>query len=698
MKLFRMIIGCAVCLVLIQLTAFAQEVDSLQQSDIIHQQIETISENSDNEPDFTELEEEINYYQNNPININSTNPEILRKIPFITDRQVYGIISYITSYGELLSLYELQAIEGFNMEEINRILPYITIKYSPRTPETNFKNIFKFGRNELWMRYQRTPETSVGYSAANDSILTANPNARYLGSPDKYYLRYGFNYFDKIRLGFTAEKDAGEEFFKGSQKNGFDFYSGFIYLQDIKFIRKIILGDYQLQFGQGLTFWSGMAFGKSLDGSGLMRTARGVKPFTSSDENNFLRGIATTLAYKNFDITLFYSSHKVDANIDQYDSLNNEALVVSSLQETGYHRTPAELADKHAILKTFYGGHLTYKNNWLKAGLTYYESKLGAELFPTASLYNQYDFSGKFNRNIGVDYMIMNSKFSFFGEAGMSQNGAIGTINGISFHFHPSVQLSVLHRYYDKRYQSLMGNSFAENSSNQNENGWFVTLKAQLQKHWTFSAYADYFSFPWLKYRTDAPSIGKEYAAQLSYTPYMKTEVYFRYRFTQKQINHPDDNSYLHYLDNTIRQNFSLHISDNVNPKLNLKTRIEYLTFVQDYQSEKSGFLMYQDISYNFLNPKITLSMRYALFDTDSYDERLYAYESNVLYAYSVPAFYNKGSRYYILLQYKINRNFDFWIRFAQTYYSNVNIISSGLDQINGNTKSEICIQLRIKF
>ncbi len=676
----------------------AQENDSLQQPDIITQQIETISENSDNELDFTELVEDLNFYQSHPININNSNPEVLRKIPFITDKQVYGIISYVASYGEFLSLYELQAIDGFNIEEIEKILPYITVKNAPKIPPLNFKNLLRFGSNDLLIRYHRTPETSMGYSPASDSVLAANPNARYLGSPDKYYVKYGFSYFDKLRVGITAEKDAGEQFLKGSQKNGFDFYSAFLFAQDIGFVKKIIVGDYQLQFGQGVTMWSGMAFGKSVNGIGFMRNARGIKPFTSTDENNFLRGVATTLEYKNLEMTLFYSSHRVDANIGQYDSLNNETLVVSALQETGYHRTPAELVDKHAISKTFYGAHVTYKNVWFKGGLSYYESKLGAELSLSTSPYNQYDFSGKFNRNLGADYIFMNSRFNFYGELGMSMNGAIGMLNGVNLLFHPSVQIGILHRYYQKNYQSLLGNSFADNSTNQNENGWIINLKTQLNKHLSFAGYADYYSFPWLKYRTDAPSSGKEYAAQFTYSPSMKTEIYFRYRYTQNQINHPAEGAYLNYLDNQYRQNFRIHVSHNLSSKISLKSRVEYLAYQQQSQKQYNGFLIYQDVSYTFQKPHIVLSARYAIFDTDSYDARLYANESNVLYAFSIPALYNKGSRYYLLVHYKINRTLECWVRFAQTNYINTQIISSGLDQINGNLKSEITAQLRVKF
>ncbi len=57
------------------------------------------------------------------------------------------------------------------------------------------------------------------------------------------------------------EKDAGEEFFTGSNKQGFDYYSGHFYLKNIsQNVHSVALGDFQVYFGQGLTIWGG--FGK----------------------------------------------------------------------------------------------------------------------------------------------------------------------------------------------------------------------------------------------------------------------------------------------------------------------------------------------------------------------------------------------------------------------------------------------------
>jgi len=92
------------------------------------------------------------------------------------------------------------------------------------------------------------------------------------------------------------------------------------------------------------------------------------------------------------------------------------------------------------------------------------------------------------------------------------------------------------------------------------------------------------------------------------------------------------------------------------------------------------------------------LNIRYAIFNTDSYNTAIYAYETDVLYAYSVPSYYYKGSRGYVVLHYRISRNFDLWLRYSRTFYANKNVIGSDLTEIQANHKSEIKAQLRIRF
>ncbi len=89
---------------------------------------------------------------------------------------------------------------------------------------------------------------------------------------------------------------------------------------------------------------------------------------------------------------------------------------------------------------------------------------------------------------------------------------------------------------------------------------------------------------------------------------------------------------------------------------------------------------------------------RYAIFDTNSWDERLYAYENDVLYAFSIPAYYDKGNRYYFMLKWDAADWLDCRLRFAQTVFFDKEVIGSGTDEIEGNHKSEVKVQLRMKF
>jgi len=90
------------------------------------------------------------------------------------------------------------------------------------------------------------------------------------------------------------------------------------------------------------------------------------------------------------------------------------------------------------------------------------------------------------------------------------------------------------------------------------------------------------------------------------------------------------------------------------------------------------------------------------LFQTESFDARVYTYENDVMYANSIPFFSGKGSRFFALVNYEVNRNVELWVRYAQTYFTNPNVFiltnSGSLDTVIGNKKSEIKVQVRISF
>jgi len=88
--------------------------------------------------------------------------------------------------------------------------------------------------------------------------------------------------------------------------------------------------------------------------------------------------------------------------------------------------------------------------------------------------------------------------------------------------------------------------------------------------------------------------------------------------------------------------------------------------------------------------------LRLQYFEADDYNSRIYAYENDVMYSYSIPVFYDKGIRYYINFNYDWSKKLSFWVRWAQSVYQDRSTVGSGLDEIRGNRRSELKIQARL--
>ncbi|MBN2174151.1 MAG: helix-hairpin-helix domain-containing protein [Bacteroidales bacterium] len=676
----------------------------------ITDKLENIAENTDAVLDYSELIEDLKYYKQYPLNLNYATQEDLEKLFFLNEIQIFNLLSYRENYGLFVSIFELQAIEGFDKETINLILPFVKIAREKEKMPVNLKRLVRDSRNEFILRYQQVVEQQKGFRSLDDSTLLENPNAAYLGSKQKLYFRYGYSYFNKIRWGITAEKDAGEVFLKNQVndsiqsllgnklKNGFDFTSIHFSVRDMGILKAFTIGDFQLQFGQGLTMWSSLAFGKSADATNIKRFAGGVRPYTSSDENRYFRGAAATIGSKNIEISAFFSSRKIDASVEKADSVSGNERYAQTLQESGLHRTMNELLKKDAINLILYGGNVTYKNKRLKLGVTGYYSKFDIPFTAGTALYEKFDFTGFENMNGGIDYSYLLRKVNIFGEVAVSKNGSWAQLHGLTASLHPRVFVTLLYRNYQKDYQNFFSNAFAEGSSSVNEKGFYTGFRVLLHSKWTLYGYVDQFNFPWIKYRVAQPSQGNEFLTQLDYQLSEKVKFYLRFKQKNKQISQSSTEGYLAPLVSTRRNNLRINIWYLVSPSIALSNRLEYLTYRQGEGFQGNGFLIYQDVKWTNPPEKLSLFFRYALFDTDSYDERIYAYENDVLYAFSVPAYYNKGTRVVLLLNFKPSRKIGIWLRYSLTKFRNQQSIGSGLDEIDGNHKSEVKAQVIIKL
>ncbi|MFH0893494.1 MAG: helix-hairpin-helix domain-containing protein [Bacteroidota bacterium] len=664
----------------------------------LEKKIEKIAEQTDAELDYTQLLEQLYYYEEHPLNLNKASREDLAGLVFLNGIQITNLLEHISKNGKLLSIYELQSIDGFDQETISNILPFVKVSEDAEDRAVfNLKDIKTYGKHTILVRGQQMIEDQQGFSPISDSALAASPNSRYLGTKPRIYTRYRFTYGQNISFGITGEKDQGEEFLTGTQKNGFDFYSAHLFIRKLGVVKTLAIGDFSPQFGQGLTFWNGFSFGKSNDVVNIKKNAMGLRPYTSSDENKFMRGVGTTLQYKNAEVTAFYSAKKIDANITQYDSINQEILGISSLQVTGYHSTPGEIADKDAIKETILGGNISWNPKQFHFGVTAVSEQYSSDLKGSSGLYNQFDFTGDHNFVAGADYAFTVRNIHMFGEVSRSESGGMAWLNGAMISPSAKLSFSVLQRHYDKNFQNLYASAFAESSSAANETGIFYGVFIKPNKRWTIVGYFDMFSFPWLTYSVDKPSNGFDCIGEVNYKPSKKTEMYVRYRQEKKGMNIPIAGSDDEYGDIPTRQSVRYNISYKVSPSFTLKNRVEYLVVNPDGVKE-SGFLLSQDISYKPMKKPFALSFRYAIFETDSYASAIWIYEQDVLYGYSIPALYYRGVRTYLNIKFNISKNTDCWLRIAQTYFDNQSTIGTGLTQINGNTKTEAKVQFRFKF
>lgn len=659
--------------------SYAQE---RKAEDLIEQLVEQLADEMGDEQDYDAITDRLLYYYQFKINLNRTQGEELKELSFLFPAQIESLLNHRKLAGPFLSINEIQAIEGFDLLTVERLMPFVRISDASDLENIKLKDWAKEGQHDLMLRYGRALQLAEGYKRKEDS-----GKSRYLGSPDRYFIRYRYQVPRQIQVAINMKKDAGEQFFKGAQASGFDFYSASLHLHKVGGIQDIVIGDYSLQFGQGLNLWSGRGFGKGSLIQNTARQAMGVRPHTSSNEVLFFRGLAGTINLKSFKFSPFISYRKLDA------SLNEDSF--TTLGQSGYHRTSTEVANRKSVAQFLYGIDFKYERAKLTVGTSIYRNQFDKTLIPAPRLYNKYNFSGSTSTNVGLYYNYTWRGTYLYGELAHILNGGYATVNGLITSLSHDFSLVLLHRNYQKDYFSFYNQSFAENSDARNENGFYSGLKWSPNRKLAWTLYADYFKFPWLKFRVDAPSHGYDMFSLFSYRPTRKTDLNIRYRYRNKEENTGLDET-INFIEHVLRHQARFEVKYSLGQHFSFRNRFEFNTYKKGIEANEKGMMFYQDIIYKPMMKPISGNIRFAIFNTDSYQSRVYAFENNVLYGYSFPSYFNKGLRVYGNLRYKLSRTTDFWIHYGSFFYNRAGL-GSGLDALNGKVKSDLRLQLRIQ-
>ena len=652
------------------------------------QQLENQTDADQGETEDDTYLQDLEQFRKNPINLNTADADELKQLRIVTDLQIANLISYRNLFGKLVSIYELQAVPAWDVSTIRKLIPFVTAATPVSLAEEAGKR-FRDGDHSLLLRVTQVLERSDGFDKST-------PGTKYLGSPQKIFFRYRYTYKNLLQFGLVGDKDAGEQFLKGAQNKGFDFYSFHLFARKIGIIQALAIGDFSVNLGQGLIQWQGLAFKKSVDVMGVKRQSAVLRPYNSAGEFYFHRGAGITIKTGKIESTAFVSFRKLGGNFVA-DTVNNEDFV-SSFLTSGYHRTASENTDRNNLTQTAFGGNIVYRSNRWHIGVNGIYYKFSLPVQKREEPYNLYAISGSNWSNFSVDYSYTYKNLHFFGEAAADKNFNKAFINGLLLSVDPRVDISFVQRTIHKAYQSINGNAFTENTYPTNETGFYAGITIRPAIGWRFDAYGDTYKFPWLKYLVDAPSHGKDFLAQLTFTPNRQVEVYTRFRNETKQSNQSDNTTVTNFLAAIPKQSWRTQVSYKVSSALGLRNRIELLWYDNKGVNKENGFLTFFDLIYKPLLSAYSGVLRLQYFETDGYNSRIYAYENDVLYSYSIPAFSDKGFRYYLTLNYDLSKKISFWLRWAQTIYRGKNTVGSGLDEINGNRRTELKLQARVIF
>lgn len=634
-------------------------------TEIIAAIAEELAEN-ESDPEAAELiSDRLQELSENPVRLNSADETEMSRLFFLSDFQIKSLAEYVHSSGTIYSVFEIANIPGFDRELTSMMIPFITLSAAQGV----------------------LPDTTLLRSTflTNASIRSTGEKGEGAGSQWKFLSKYRFR-AGGFSGGLTAEKDPGEKFLTGTPPRP-DFFSAFLSWTGKGIVKKIVIGDFSARFGQGTNLNTGIRTGMSLTSAGYLQGGDEIRPYTSAGENNFFRGPAIQLQYKNAGASLFWSVNKIDASCETAgDSLQN---YITAFTTTGIHDTPASLQKKDAVTETAWGASFSYNFKNLKTGILFSECRLS---YPIGSRDNNlqdfFDFEGTETHVATVYYKALLGRMILYGEASEGSKKKMAFVQGMSFRPSDRLTLNMLYRYYDAGFTSFHGNGPFSSSSGSNLHGIFGNFTFEAAKHLFISAGTDIRHYPWLKYRCSAPSTAYSSDVRIKYLPSAKLllELLCSSRFSMQDRQEEDRNGIINQ-EEIISRAIRGVIKYSPDENLHFTTRMDYRKVSP---SGSTAILLLQDINFSFSSFPVSLWMRYCIFNTGSWDSRLYTYENDLVHSFSIPALYGRGSRSYIMAGWKISGNAETRIKFAVT--------SLLEDNTSCKETTDLRIQLRLWF
>jgi len=643
----------------------------------------------DGESDPAALADEMAYFLDHPLNLNIATREELRQLHLLTEFQIFSLTDYIRENGELLSIFELQLVYGFDPDLITRLLPFVSLS-SQKTKSGKLVGSRTRLKQLLVFRTGLDGNTKSGF------IADTSGRSEFQGANRALMLRYEAG-ISNIGFGFTMDQDAGESFRMEGRKPVPDFNSAYLEYRSHGALKKIITGDYRVSWGQGLVL-GGYGTRKGTQ-TLISPVTTGIKKYSSAGENDFFRGIASSWEWGNVNIELFASRMKTDAGLHYTDNDSLQGSYLTSSDASGLHRTQDELRKKNAVTVSCLGAHTELRRGNFSVGMSYLNQQFSHKWVRNSTAYTGETFeSGTNLQNFASDFKVSLGKAALFGELAADTKGRTALLGGVLAELHPLVKVSMVYRNYQPDYLALRSSGFGESQGTKNEKGYYLGLQLYPWKYLKAELYADHYSFPFLRYTSTSPYSGNDYLLNLTFYPSREFTLSIRLRYEKTRERSSSTITGIPPMETVQKGGSRLELNYVMSKNLRLKSRIEFSYYQEARQSMGTGFYSGHDMSFASNSQKYKLWLRYAVFDIPGWENRIYAYENDVLYSFSVPAFNSRGTRFIIMGKAELLPGLELSLRYALTQFQGIRTWGTGNDEISSDLDSNWTLQLRLKI
>ena len=596
------------------------------------------------EVDYEQLQTDLYTLHESPIDLNNTSDEELTQLYFLSPQQIDAILAYAYRH-PFESLYELRLIPELADYEIRDLLPFVYINRAALNSEA----INSINTDALYAKEV--------FAKAHHEIITridARNIEAYEGTDPIYtQLRYRFDFRRRVTFGVQLRRPAGG-FARDLQ------YGAYLQLNDItQHLHTLVAGNFQASFGQGLVLAPVFHAGKSMYVTSIGQQREGLRYYSSVDGQG-LHGAGAAL---------------------RWEWNKTTRLDVSAL----YSMRRANDSTWHHLL----GANLTLRHKKLQVELTAIENIWSDSIHPyTNAKYNRHYFRGRNQAVIGASFRYNHGWFDMFGEVATAQNNehspisnnqspitkshwGFGTIIGSRFYPTNGVSLIALYRYYSPYFDNALGYAFSETSRIGDENGGYIGFDITRLRNWRFIGYGDIFYFSGYKYGLgDATrTLGYDAMAEIQYHQSPMTNHQWSLSLRARARKKGASTYSVRATFDWQRNGWSLRTTADAN-LTNQKSTIT------NQQSIPYGVSIAQDIAYDFSTPytlhptPLSIRLRLQFFDAQNWTNRIYLYEHDVLYAFSIPAVYGLGGRAYLCLRWQIIPQLALYFRASETVYA----------------------------